>query len=268
MNDAVACLVVALVMIAFATVILVTQIQASRRIRSAYRQVARNYQGTMAGSSPFEFPNIRFQYHNTFVWLTVQGTSGRHRTYYTLLQMIWPDKGFRLEVYPEGLMQRVGKLMGMEDVEIGSSVFDHEYVITGSDVRSLRDFLTPPVQDRIDRLRKVSDLDGIYISASGGRLLIKKPGYIRDYALLTRFVSLSLDLFDQAMQASNEGIDFVPAADSAPPVEDPVCQICGEEIKVAAVLCRACKTPHHRDCWEYYGACSTFGCGQQWYVPR
>lgn len=267
MNDTLACVGFALLIFVVASVIVVTQIQGSQRTRAAYRQLARNYQGSTAGGGPFDFPSVRFQYHNTFVWLTVQATSGKHATHYTLLQMTWPDKKFRLEVYPEGIMQRLGKFVGMEDIEIGSSVFDDEYIITGSDVRSLRDFLTPVVQDRINRLRKFSDLDGIYISAAGGRLLIKKPGYIRDYARLTRFVSLALDLYDQAMQASAEGIDFVAAAESSPPEEDPICQICGEEIKIATVLCRACKTPHHQDCWEYYGACSTFGCGQRSYVP-
>lgn len=26
------------------------------------------------------------------------------------------------------------------------------------------------------------------------------------------------------------------------------------------VSCPSCATPHHEDCWEYLGGCSTFGC--------
>ena len=41
-----------------------------------------------------------------------------------------------------------------------------------------------------------------------------------------------------------------------------ICQICGDDITSDVVFCRSCKTPHHEDCWQYYGACSTYGCGQ------
>jgi hypothetical protein len=26
------------------------------------------------------------------------------------------------------------------------------------------------------------------------------------------------------------------------------------------VLCRRCRTPHHHECWEYYGSCAIYGC--------
>ena len=39
------------------------------------------------------------------------------------------------------------------------------------------------------------------------------------------------------------------------------CQICGEELEGQLVWCAKCKTPHHGDCWEFYGGCSTYGCG-------
>ena len=40
----------------------------------------------------------------------------------------------------------------------------------------------------------------------------------------------------------------------------------GETITGDAVLCRRCKTPHHQDCWQYYGACSTYGCRETRYL--
>ena len=38
------------------------------------------------------------------------------------------------------------------------------------------------------------------------------------------------------------------------------CQICGETIVEDHVRCCQCATPHHEDCWQYYGECATFGC--------
>ena len=43
----------------------------------------------------------------------------------------------------------------------------------------------------------------------------------------------------------------------------PSCQICGAEIsKEHIVYCTRCTTPHHKECWEFNGKCSTFACGE------
>jgi hypothetical protein len=38
------------------------------------------------------------------------------------------------------------------------------------------------------------------------------------------------------------------------------CQVCGDDIENAGTVCTVCDTAHHRDCWEYLGSCSTYGC--------
>lgn len=39
------------------------------------------------------------------------------------------------------------------------------------------------------------------------------------------------------------------------------CAVCGEGEQANLVYCRACEMAHHRDCWDYLGSCSRFGCG-------
>ena len=43
--------------------------------------------------------------------------------------------------------------------------------------------------------------------------------------------------------------------------EKVLCQVCGTPIEGQVIYCRNCKTPHHADCWDYVGHCSTFACG-------
>ena len=45
-----------------------------------------------------------------------------------------------------------------------------------------------------------------------------------------------------------------------------VCQVCGEAIRGDHVACMKCDTPHHLDCWQYTGQCSTYGCGSEWCI--
>ncbi len=42
-----------------------------------------------------------------------------------------------------------------------------------------------------------------------------------------------------------------------------VCPVCGEPIERKFVTCMRCYTLHHRECWQYTGACATFGCGSR-----
>ena len=81
-------------------------------------------------------------------------------------------------------------------------------------------------------------------------------------------VQLSLELHQLAVSTQGAGIEFVDEA-TAQPIDEAICQICGEDITREMVFCRRCKTPHHRDCWEYYGACSTYGCQEKRFtVPK
>ena len=70
-------------------------------------------------------------------------------------------------------------------------------------------------------------------------------------------------------QRSSEGIAIVAAGAASP--EDagpPICKVCGEAIVDGpGVFCGTCKTPHHRDCWEFVGACSIYGCNGKRSVP-
>lgn len=42
------------------------------------------------------------------------------------------------------------------------------------------------------------------------------------------------------------------------------CGVCGTAVApVRQLVCHACKTPHHRECWAYNEGCSMFGCGEK-----
>jgi len=47
-----------------------------------------------------------------------------------------------------------------------------------------------------------------------------------------------------------------------PRMEEKICQVCGTPLGVDddVVECERCSTLHHRECWDYLGRCSTFGC--------
>ncbi|MEK6235743.1 MAG: DUF3137 domain-containing protein, partial [Planctomycetales bacterium] len=195
----------------------------------------------------------------------------KHSVDYTQVHVRWRDPNFRCEVYPMGFFQRMGKFLGMQDIEIGSPRFDEEYIITGNDVSQLRRALNPQSQSHIHAIRNLFNTDEIYVQITGGEFLVKKRGLLKNFPDLEQFTAIALQLYDAASEVSTEGITFVEGSDRRESFRElvgPVCQICGEEIHGNAAVCRSCKTPHHRDCWQYYGACSIYGCGGRKFTSR
>jgi hypothetical protein len=49
--------------------------------------------------------------------------------------------------------------------------------------------------------------------------------------------------------------------------DDAFCQICSSTLsRGTRVDCSRCSTPHHKDCWEFNGRCSTFACGEARFI--
>ena len=237
----------------------------ARSTGETYSQLARHYGGTSDPGGLFGRPKVQFPHAGAWVIVDVYSTGGKHPTYYTQVHFSGQQPPVRCEVYPERMWSRVGKLMGMEDVEIGSPHFDEQYIIKGDSRAALRSLLTPAVQQQIDRLRHFLGNGDVYVSFSRRELLVKKLSYIRDYRTLQEFTRLATGLYDLSVQTGQEGIEFVKDA-ARPKLTEAVCQICGETITSDVVFCRRCRTPHHQDCWHYYGACSTYGCRETTYL--
>ena len=53
------------------------------------------------------------------------------------------------------------------------------------------------------------------------------------------------------------GVEFVIEE-----VADIECPHCHATVSGESVTCPECGTPHHQDCWEYYGGCGVYGCPQ------
>jgi hypothetical protein len=46
------------------------------------------------------------------------------------------------------------------------------------------------------------------------------------------------------------------------------CPVCGNVMDLSRVDCPRCETPHHRECWEYFGGCTTYACGSKFVAAK
>lgn len=241
---------------------------AMHKREQALDQIAIRFGGRVEPGDLVRFPQVRLQIHNypaVLRYLNV-GEDSTH----TQLTVTWPGPKLRCELHPQTAFSGIRALLGMEDIIIGYPKFDAAYVITGNDKKTIRELLTPRVQHLIDQLADVSQQDvfshsRIQVKWSGGSLTITKPTYLVSYESLERLVSFTAELFAEALGTSSEGIEYVSNI-TQPEAAEAYCQICGERLSGDLVRCPSCRTPHHRDCWEYFGGCSTYACGQKEYV--
>jgi hypothetical protein len=69
-------------------------------------------------------------------------SSGKHSTTYTRMRAPYVNAdGFRFTIYRQGFFTELGKLLGMQDVEIGDPLFDADFVVKGTEETKLRSLL-------------------------------------------------------------------------------------------------------------------------------
>jgi hypothetical protein len=249
--------------------------------KATLERVAQRFRGRMEGGDLFTPPQVRLRFQNypAVLKYTSHGKRGQH-THFTIT---WPDPSLRCELYPQNLMSELRKLWGMEDIEIGSPQFDAAYFISGNSRQAVRELLSRDVQVAVFRL---SDLAAgrsfgrgrdLHVDWQRGVLTVTKTIGLTTYEDLEQFVTLSAELFQAALATRATGITFLGEAKQAagelaePPEPDAAesqCHVCGEPLAKDLVWCAGCQTPHHRECWEYFGSCSTYGCGQKRYVTK
>ncbi|WP_425617664.1 RING finger protein [Anatilimnocola sp. NA78] len=227
--------------------------------------VAKKWDGYVEPGGPLASP---------YAFLKIDGSIARlHYTRqrnirYTHLTIPFPDRNFRVEIHSQNLVEQFRRLLGMEDIEIGSPQFDDAFVINGNSPKAIRDYFTADVQTSIFELARfaaVFSLD-LHLSIQSGVLRITKHAGLSSVGELTRFVALCEMVYHTLAYSSRSGIEFItPVANEATvgQAEETQCQVCGEPLVSKIVYCASCKTPHHADCWEYFGSCAVYGCGQK-----
>ena len=145
--------------------------------------------------------------------------------------------------------------------------FDRGFIVQANDQDMARDFLGLPAREAIANLQRGVNDGGMLVSINPERLLVQID---RNLGLNTEALSWAVQkalvlhdgLIEGVSRRVTQGIDIVDRPDGPDDDEGPpVCKVCGQPITGGAVVvCAVCRTPHHRDCWEYVGACSIYGC--------
>ncbi len=114
---------------------------------------------------------------------------------YTRLRAAFENpEGFRFKVTPQGLLERVGKLLGLQDVESGDPEFDRAFVVQSNDEERvkgiiddelLRSFLRQEPQAFVGLVEPHGDTSERYPDGMD-EVLMEVPGKVTDTERLER----------------------------------------------------------------------------------
>jgi hypothetical protein len=238
----------------------------------AYRQIALKYRGRYENRGLVDPPTVSFTHNASSIRIglapVIAGQPSIPRT--RVVARFARGLPFRFELMPMGRPAPAQPPKGTRLVRSGHVEFDRGYVAQANDADMAREFLHPfNVRSAIENLRKLAPPTGMLISVNPERLLVQVDRNLGQQAPLLEYaVRDALVIHDWLQQSVSsrlaEGIDVVAVGPAAP--EDagpPMCEVCGDPITGPHVKCSSCKTPFHRDCWSFVGACSTFGCASK-----
>ena len=115
-----------------------------------------------------------------------------------------PD-GFRFRVYRSGVFSDIGKVFGMQDVEVGQPGFDEDFVIKGTDEGRLRQlFANPKIRELIEAQKdidfSVKDDEGWFgptFPEGVDELSFTVAGVIQDIERLKRMYELFAETLEE-----------------------------------------------------------------------
>jgi len=131
---------------------------------------------------------------------------GDSSTTYTRLRAPFLNPaGFRFEIHRKGPFSGLGKLLGLQDIEVGDPEFDEAFIIKSNDEATVRELLANPrIRQMIQALPRVrleiKDNEGWFGTRFPGDpdvLYLLAPGVIKDVALLKLLFELFATMLDQ-----------------------------------------------------------------------
>lgn len=115
------------------------------------------------------------------------------------------------------------------------------------------------------------ELGGFPVGITFGRsiLQVEKVAFSDRPQDQLRLIYRVIDLLEELVGIPARRVGHI--VEGRPPVMDTstaVCQICMNLLQARVVYCEGCVTPHHKECWDYLGGCSTYACLRRTYTAH
>lgn len=148
-------------------------------------------------------------------------------------------------------------------VSLGHSAFDTDYILESqAHEGAVRNAVPGPAREELIDVARIHRLEILLLSSGPTGLDMTVKGWAGNVSAAGCLIRACWKLCDAVVGPSEEGpftetihmLEMIQAATTS-------CHVCGAEVTDPQVRCTRCEQPYHRDCWNYVGVCSNFGCG-------
>ena len=93
---------------------------------------------------------------DTYTVTSNTGTTTTSTTYTRMRAPFVNKDGLQFKIYPEGFFSSIGKMFGMQDIEIGDPFFDRKYIIKSNNEQKIKQLLADDtLKELINKLPRV-----------------------------------------------------------------------------------------------------------------
>src|SRR5579859_1413040 len=244
----------AVLLLVIAYLIAVSAIHARMGIEERLRGFAASLRGTVLPGSLTVLPSIRFQVRGLAAWMEFSpGQEPGTRLRVRIPQ--WTEGA--LKIVPASAARTVLGLLGTESCKVGDRLFDSHYRVEAHPVALVRRiFTTERAGEVVETVRRFHGCPGFSLSLKPGWLEIQIRECLKELPVVLGMERAASDFVGYLLGVDDPGMVWGEV------VERPTgrCPICTTELREPLVRCERCRSPHHRECWDYLGRCATFGC--------
>lgn len=145
---------------------------------------------------------------------TLVERSGKHSTTYTAVAARIPGKPpFDLNIRHEGLFQKIGKVFGGEDIQVGDERLDKQFIFTGDNPRRVRTLVTNPA---VKSALLTTQQHCKTLRVERGDVCLKEVDGGEDQDILIRRIRMSVTLAAALGEASGGSAQLAPPMPGTP----------------------------------------------------
>ena len=196
MTDQMSQYIVLVVLIAFIVICFILFAYYLHKGHKKYKEIIKKQavkrNGTTTGGILIGNPTLRFDYYSNKVKLHT--ISSRYSTTTFLEIKLSRPTNQKMKVYKEGYASKVGKLIGMQDIEIRDVYFDDEVILKGTDEAFIRKILTFGIREK---LRELIKKHKIYFSLVDDLLIIAFNSYFKTEEDCDEVIDFALRIVDK-----------------------------------------------------------------------
>jgi hypothetical protein len=251
-----------LIVIVGVVVVLITSSQ-RKSFHGTLERIAQRLGGSVAEGGMFTEPGLNLRLDGRGTRVEFYGGSKNSSPYSKVIVNAGGASPGVLHILEEGFGHSFLKLFGAQDLEIGDREFDRQYVIKATPGVLATRLFSP--DRRLEGMRIVRRLRGYSrgtFDLDTQTVTVMVRQYLRDESDLMMLITCAKDFaaFVLGTTASVEVRRGDIVMDEVRVATGGECPVCGTAMNTETVRCELCRTPHHAECWQYMGRCSTYAC--------